>query len=131
MRNMKIDQIIATVGEAGLSLPGAFQHESPEDLARHYNGVGADWFPDWLRRRVTTILERMEPLAFIHDVEFGTSPRNYFAFTTAQIRWAYNALLLAMYQYKEKRLRFLAAAWLCAAACQLGGRRGYMKGLRK
>lgn len=124
---MKTSDIIRIIDEAGLSLPPVFERESPEALTRFYNGVGAEWFPARMRRKVTGILERMEPLAFVHDVEFATAPPNYFAFTIAQLRWAYNALLLAIY-YRRFRLRFLLAAWLAALCCQLGGYRGFREG---
>ncbi len=128
---MNTGGIIRIITEAGLSLPPVFQRETPEELARHYNGVGADWFPAWLRKLATKVLVRMEPLAFVHDVEFATSAPNYFAFSIAQVRWAYNALLLVLLVYRRYRLRFLAVAWLCALACQLGGYKGYLRGLRK
>ena len=126
---MTANEIIRIVDEANLSLPAAFRSESPEALARFYNGVGADWFPVPLRRAVTGILERMEPLAFVHDVEFATAPPNYFAFSLAQVRWAYNALLLTIY-YQHHRFRFLLTAWLAAGCCQLGGYRGFREGKR-
>lgn len=124
---MSREEIIAIVGEAGLSLPTAFRHETPDALGRFYNGVGAGWFPVRLRKVVTGILERLEPLAFVHDVEFATAPPNYFAFSLAQVRWAYNALLLAIH-YQHHRFRFLLTAWLAACCCQLGGYRGFREG---
>lgn len=122
---MNVGEIITIIQEVGLSLPPAFQHETPMELSCFYNGVGADWFPERLRRAVTMVLERMEPLAFIHDVEFGTAPRSYMAFTRAQLRWVYNAAKLALFFYREHRLRFFIAATLCAVCCQFGGWRGY------
>ncbi len=121
---MKIIEIIAIIAEARLSLPPIFRRERMDSLGRFYNGVGADWFPAWLLLMVTMILERLEPLAYIHDVEFATAPRTYRAFTRANLRWAYNAIKLARY-YQHGRLRFLLVAWLCALCCQLGGWRGY------
>lgn len=132
---MTTTEIIAIIGEAGLSLPDAFRRETPEALARFYNGVGADWFPVWLRRAATGLLERMEPLAFVHDVEFATAVPSYYAFSMAQLRWAYNAARLVLYssseRYRTHRKRFIMVAWICAACCQLGGWRGFRKGLAK
>lgn len=132
---MNIYEIIMIIDAAGLSRPPIFQRETPEELARFYNGVGPEDFHKCTRRFVTWALERMEPLAFVHDVEYGTSEPNFMAFTVAQLRWAYNALRLAFCssspRYRDHKKRFLCAAWLCALACQLCGWWGFKKGLEK
>ena len=53
------------------------QHlEDAERLARyHYtrkvcNGIGADWFPAWLRKFVGALAPFLEPAAWIHDLDY-------------------------------------------------------------
>ena len=123
---MNIYEIIMIIDAAGLSRPSIFQREALEVLKRYYNGVGAYWFTEWLLKLSTLIFERMEPLAFIHDVEFAVAPRTYRAFTLANLRWAYNAIKLARY-YQHGKIRFLLVAWLCALCCQLGGWGGFKR----
>lgn len=114
------------VVENDLSRPRYFNWLSIGDLAASWNGIGADWFPKWLRRVFTTVLHRLRPLAFVHDVEFAYAPRTYWAFTTANARWAYNALLMVIRDpLMLFAIRFLICAWICALACQLGGWKGF------
>lgn len=132
---MKIIEIIAIIEDAGLSQPPAFQRETPEALARYYNGVGPEKFHACIRRFITWALERMEPLAFIHDVEYATTKPTFWAFCVAQMRWAYNAVKIYFFssspRYQCHRKRFLIVAWLCALSCQLGGWWGFKAGLKK
>lgn len=133
---MDVGEIIQIIKEADLSLPPAFQRETPEVLGlRFYNGVGPEKFHKCVRRFITWALERMEPLAFIHDIEYGTTEPTFWAFTVAQMRWAYNAVKLFFFspspRYQSHRKRFLIVAWLCALSCQLGGWWGFKAGLQK
>lgn len=109
-----------------LSRPADFDQLTDAELTACYNGIGAAWFPAFLRAGCTAVLNRMEPLALIHDVEFTRAPRTYRAFSVANLRWAFNACRIAgKTVIMPGRWRFLCAALLCAAACQLGGFRGY------
>lgn len=127
---MNIDEILRISADAGLSRPDICRVLPVERLTPHYNGVGPDWFAGWLRYCSTWLLERLEPLAFWHDVEYAFGTPDYWAFTRAQCRWVVNAWRLRRY-YASRRNRFFAVALLCAVLCQICGYPGYLKGLCK
>ena len=69
-----------------------------EELAKIYNGIGPDRFPDWLRKIVTEANGLFEPAALIHDVEYhigGTRED----FTAANDRFRRNCDLLIRKEY--------------------------------
>ena len=89
-------------------------------LARIYNGVGPDRFPDWLRTIVTEANGLFEPAALIHDVEYyiGGTKEN---FTAANDRFRENCytLVKAAYGwYDPRRYKWLFRAWRYAGYCQ-------------
>lgn len=45
---------------------------SDEELADMYNGIGADWMPDWSRKAADNIWPIFLPCALIHDVRYAT-----------------------------------------------------------
>jgi hypothetical protein len=99
------------------------------ELARIYNGIGPDRFPDWLRVIVTEANGLFEPAALIHDVEYyiGGTKEN---FTAANDRFRSNcyALVKAAYSwYDPRRYKWLFRAWRYAGYCQEFGWSGFHK----
>lgn len=41
-----------------------------EDALEECNGIGADWFPSWLRWLITSALPFLEVIADIHDMRY-------------------------------------------------------------
>lgn len=53
-----------------------------EDALEECNGIGADWFPTWLRWLITSALPSLEVIADIHDMRYfigGHIPDRKFA----------------------------------------------------
>lgn len=99
------------------------------ELARIYNGIGPDRFPDWLRAIVTEANGLFEPAAMIHDVEYyiGGTKEN---FTAANDRFRENCytLVKAAYSwYDPRRYKWLFRAWRYAGYCQEFGWSGFHK----
>lgn len=104
--------------ETHLSMPEMFRFATAEQLQACYNGVGPDRWSSFFRRFTTWILTFLEASALIHDWEFTYQPKNYSAFTVANLRLAYNAA-------KDKHP---VAGIAGAVLCQLFGWRGYKTG---
>ena len=99
------------------------------ELARIYNGIGPDRFPDWLRAIVTEANGLFEPAALIHDAEYwiGGTKEN---FTAANDRFRANCYMLvkAAYSwYDPRRYKWLFRAWRYAGYCQEFGWSGFHK----
>lgn len=109
-----------------LRLPYRFKWCPPRTLARVYNGLGPDKFPAWLRRGLTWLLRRFEAAALPHDYRYTYGPKNYWAFTVANLWLAVDCLVIAMDTPSVRRMLLDAALGLLMAfICQLGGWRGY------
>lgn len=113
-----IKKLLRVVKDYDLSVSASFDKKTPQWMKRHYNGIGAEWMPKRVRALTTRMLRKLEPVALVHDIEFLETPKNYWRFTVANMRFAYNAA-------KLKRF-FVGAA--CAVVCQLFGWRAYADG---
>lgn len=100
------------------SFPPNFKRYNSKRLLRCYNGVGAEWMPDWLLKVVTFLCDRLEAPALLHDFEFVHGKKSYWRFTVANVRLAYNAA-------KSRRILLGIAA---AIICQLFGWYAYKNG---
>ncbi len=110
----------------GCSAPPSFWTASPATLQACYNGIGPESWSPRFRNWVTKTLEEFEVAALPHDFEYSRSPRNYFAFTLANLRFASNAALEAR---DRRSWRVLRLGLALAAVCQLWGYRGYREAL--
>ena len=100
------------------SFPPGFKRYNSQRLLRCYNGIGAEWMPDWMRKAVTYICDRLEAAALIHDFEYTHGKKSYWRFTVANVRFAYNAC----------RSRRPVAGLSGAILCQLFGWPAYKNG---
>ena len=99
------------------------------ELARIYNGIGPDRFPDWMRELVTEASSLFEPAALIHDVRYhigGTIED--FTEANAEFRRNCDRLIAARFAwYDPRRYLWHFRAWRYAGYCQEFGWEGYNK----
>lgn len=86
-----IEKLRNRVIERNYSLPAGFLELSPEYLAEHCNGIGAEWMPRMLRKLLTKALFLLEADSMVHDIEFLSTDKGYWKFTVANGRFALNA----------------------------------------
>lgn len=111
--------------EIRASAPVSFWEASDAELARAYNGVGADGWPVWMRSVVTMLLRPFAAAALVHDWEYSLPDKRYGAFTAANWRLFLNIGREAVYDCRPA----LVPAGVCAAIlCQLFGYRAYLQG---
>lgn len=124
-----INQIITIARQnnlAGIDILREFQYM---ELARIYNGIGPDRFPDWLRKVTTEANGLFEPAALIHDVRYHIGG-NFKDFTAANNEFRENCytLVKAAYGwYDPRRYKWLFRARRYAEYCQVFGWSGYTK----
>lgn len=110
---------------SGLEGLDALARYTSEELACIYNGIGADWMPDEMCRKLTDWLSLFEPAALIHDVRYHESDgeRRAFNFANWEFRDNCDRLAEARYPwYSWRRYRaYLVAGQLFAAVASEGG----------
>ena len=111
MTEKHINFLLSQIKNKKYSVPARFENVEISYLAGIYNGIGAEWMPQVIRKLIACFLPFLEPESLIHDYEFSGTNKSYFAFTKANLRLAYNS-------FKGGHL-FIG----CAAAfiCQLFG----------
>ena len=66
-----------------------------EDLAKIYNGIGPDSFPEWLRKVISSLHPSLAPVALIHDVEWHESDKTKDSFSESNARFKRNGKAVA------------------------------------
>ena len=113
----------------GLSAPDQFWAESEEWLTEFYNGIGPEAWSGKFRRLTTWLLEFFETDALIHDYEYSLPGKSYWKFTLANVRFAWNACVLAFGAYSFRRAcRVAVLGVFLALLCQIFGYGGYKAG---
>lgn len=98
-----------------------------DELARIYNGIGPDRFPDWMREIVTEASSLFEPAALIHDVRYhlgGT--REDFTAANDEFHRNCDTLVCARFSwYDPRRYLWQFRAWRYKNYCQDFGWEGF------
>ncbi len=123
-----VERVVAKCRRARVSAPESFWRSPPFFLRQCYNGIGPEAWSRFFRDWVTETLEEYEVAAIVHDYEYATGVRRYWAFTIANVRLSYNAWREACWRYPHdarcrRRMTWIGA--LLAVVCQLLGWRGY------
>lgn len=86
-----INYLRQCVKQYNFSTPEMYRIKTPQWLRRHYNGIGAEWMPAWVRKKITNFVKYLEPVALVHDVDFLNPDKSFLNFTIANARSFYNA----------------------------------------
>lgn len=65
----EVKRLLKLTEKHGLEGREILEKHTPAALAKIYNGIGPDSFPDWLRNAITELHPSLAVVAFIHDVE--------------------------------------------------------------
>ena len=130
-----VAELLNKVREYHLSAPAAFFAADLETLQKCYNGVGPECWPVLLRKLVSELLQIFAAGALVHDFEFSQSEKSYRHFTQANIRLAFNCVMLAFLgpvrlvrPVRQNRLKLALLGILLAFACQILGYKTYKAG---
>ena len=102
---------------------------SNAQLGSLYNGIGPESFPGWLRAVIDFLHPSLEPVAFIHDIEWSLSDGTRESFTASNERFRRNGVKIAKAMYSFWNLRryvFEADAAKFAKLCQKFGWAAWM-----
>jgi hypothetical protein len=113
-----INNLLQIVSDRKLSVPGNWGEITPVILLSIYNGIGAEWMPRTIRRFISFVLQKMEPVALVHDVEYADNRKNYWLFTKANCRFIWNAI----------KMHHMFIGIACALLCQFFGWGAYKIG---
>lgn len=104
-------------------LPQYFNNLSDEEIQKYCNGIGAEFFPKFLRKWLTELFFIFETSACIHDVEYAIGG-SYWTFTIANIRFIANGVKAAL---RMQSIKFACYAVLFGILCQLFGYKAFNK----
>ena len=104
-------------------LPKYFDTLSNEQICSLCNGIGAEFFPKFLRKWLNQLFFIFEASACVHDVEYAIGG-SYLTFTIANIRFAVNGVKAAL---RMRSFKFACYAVLFGILCQLFGVKAFNK----
>ena len=123
----EVKEILKRVKSLNLSAPACFWCCTTEELCACYNGIGPGAWSSKFRNLVTSLLEKFTAPAMVHDWEYTFSPKNYWFFTVANMRFAVNSFIDAFYEKRGSRyiIKQTLLGIALAMLCQLFGYKGY------
>ena len=77
----------------------------PEQLAKDFNGIGPEWFPEKLRTAIDRLSADLMPAAFIHDVRYAHNDGSTRQFNEANAELEANGYLIADAKYPWWHIR--------------------------
>ena len=96
--------MIAEINELDLEQSSGFEWAILEDIAKVYNGAGAEWMPDWQRDVLTDLLDPFEPAFLIHDWDYSYSDGTKKSFKLANRRMYRNMKKIVNAIYNPRTL---------------------------
>ena len=102
-------------------LPKYFNELSCEEIRSYSNGIGAEFFPKFLRKWLTELFFIFEATACVHDIEYAIGG-SYWTFTIANIRFAVNGIKAAL---RMQSIKFACYAVLFGILCQIFGYKAF------
>ena len=132
-----IQLLLETIQKYHLSAPDNFWASETAVLEKSYNGIGPECWPKFLRKFVSEFLRLFAACALIHDFEFSQNVKSYKHFTQANIRLAFNCVMLAFLgpvrlvrPVRQTRLKLALLGILLGVLCQIFGYQSYLKGVK-
>ena len=102
---------------------------SNTQLGSLYNGIGPESFPGWLRAVIDFLHPSLEPVAFIHDIEWSLSDGTRESFTASNKRFKRNGYKVAKAMYgvfNPRRYAVMNSARRFGNICQKFGWAAWM-----
>ena len=102
---------------------------SNTQLGSLYNGIGPESFPGWLRAVIDFLHPSLEPVAFIHDIEWSLSDGTKDSFTASNKRFKRNGSKVAKAEYawyNPRRYAVMNSARRFGNICQKFGWAAWM-----
>ena len=102
---------------------------SDEELQKICNGIGPEFFPGWSREIISNIHPTLQPVAFIHDVEWYESDGEWETFYWTNREFDSNGIRAAFAKYKWYDPRRYIVCWRAnrlARVCHFGGWLAYL-----
>lgn len=125
METEKIDSLVQRAVAADLDGLAFLSSYDYKEIAAAYNGIGPEWMPAELRKKVSDYLDLFAPAALIHDMRYQMSDGSRHGFDFANMEFGGNCVKLAEDAYPWWNWRRygarLAAAALCDCVRSQGG----------
>lgn len=120
--------------ELGLENVEILEKYTDRQLQKICNGIGPELLPDVLRELISKMRPTLQPVAFIHDVEWYESDGEHFTFSESNARFRTNGHICAKAAYPwyhPCRYLVMLQADRLASYCQMGGWAAFMQCYRE
>lgn len=110
---------------------GIAENYTEQELAERWNGIGPEAFPSWLRNVISFLHPSLEPVAFIHDLEWSESDCSKEKFEASNQRFKRNGYAVAKKEFSwwnPRRYLVMNQARRFGNACQLFGWQAWCAG---
>jgi len=95
----EVKRLLKLAEKYGLEGRGILSKYTPAALAKIYNGIGPDSFPEWLRDVISSLHPSLAVVAFIHDIEWHESDGLKEKFAESNARFKTNGYRVAKAEY--------------------------------
>lgn len=122
-----VEILLQKIKELNLDGQDVISHYSVEDIARIYNGIGPDRFPDWLRNFLSELNEIILPAALIHDLDYDLGG-NWDDFYASNKRLGNNSIKCIKDKFGKYSLKYwfyLAKVHVFVKICNKYGKPGW------
>lgn len=115
MENEKIDSLVQRAVVADLDGLDFLSSYDYKEISAAYNGIGPEWMPADLRKKVSAYLDLFAPAALIHDMRYQVSDGSRYGFNFANMEFWGNCVKLAEDAYPWWNWRRYGARLAAAA----------------
>ena len=105
MEAEKIDSLVARAVAANLDGLDFLSSYDYKEISAAYNGIGPEWLPDDIRKKISAYLDLFAPAALIHDMRYQHGDGSRYGFNFANMEFWGNCVKLANDAYPWYSLR--------------------------
>jgi len=125
---VRLRKLALDIGLEEVEILNTFELTQLADMA---NGIGSESMPSWMRGFVSFLNPSLEPVAFIHDVEWSLEEKSKKHFKESNKRFKKNGHKCAIYfhgWWNPRRYLVMMQASRFAKICQMFGWKAYLSG---
>ena len=102
----ELSELLDKIIDYNLEINSEYWKLKQSDLLGIYNGIGPDSFPDYIRNKLSQMLELLLPAVLIHDIDFYFSDCTPKSFYESNNRFYRNIKKIIKHNYSPYSFRY-------------------------